>query len=228
MYPGAPELQDTKDNDCNGTVDDNTGLYDDDGDGFAETDNDCNDNNSEISPAAIEYCGDGIDNNCNGLMDQRDGCTPIDTGPIILGGIQMEATALGKGESTIMTIDVYDADGDELTFSWQEDIALTEQGHNGFDSIATQTVTWTAPSNLPSGSQGEIYTVYVIVNDGNGHEVRTLTNITVYPDPVLQTVDAPRVASGCSTIPTNKQDITGFAWVLPMLLAAVGYRRRQE
>lgn len=228
MYPGAPELQDTKDNDCNGTVDDNTGLYDDDGDGFAETDNDCNDNNSEISPAAIEYCGDGIDNNCNGLMDQRDGCTPIDAGPIILGGIQMESTALGKGESTIMTVDVYDADGDELTFSWQEDIALTEQGHNGFDSIATQTVTWTAPSNLPEGSKGEIYTVYVIVNDGNGHEVRTLTNITVYPDPVLQTVDAPRAAPGCTTASTGIHNVAGAAWAFPMMLAVLGLRRRED
>ena len=38
---GAPEQSDSKDNDCNGIIDDNTGLYDDDGDGFAETDNDC-------------------------------------------------------------------------------------------------------------------------------------------------------------------------------------------
>jgi hypothetical protein len=33
---------------------------------------DCNDNNHDISPAASEICGDGIDNNCNGLIDE--GC----------------------------------------------------------------------------------------------------------------------------------------------------------
>ncbi|MGB0638207.1 MAG: hypothetical protein ACPGTU_02670, partial [Myxococcota bacterium] len=99
---------------------------------------------------------------------------------------------------------------------------------NGFDSIATQTVTWTAPSNLPDGSKGEIYTVYVIVNDGNGHEVRTLTNITVYPDPVLQTVDAPRSTSGCSTVSTGIHNVAGAAWAFPMMLGILGLRRRDS
>lgn len=52
-----------------GTV---TLCLDNDGDGYGQ-DVDCNDNNSSINPAAEEVCDDGIDNNCNGQVDE--GCT---------------------------------------------------------------------------------------------------------------------------------------------------------
>ena len=47
---------------------------------------DCNDNDSAINPAAIELCSDGIDNNCNMLVDTLDvtavdcpgACTDVD------------------------------------------------------------------------------------------------------------------------------------------------------
>ena len=42
---------------------------DDDGDGFDELSNDCDDNNPDIHPDAIEQC-DGIDNNCNREIDE--------------------------------------------------------------------------------------------------------------------------------------------------------------
>ena len=58
---------------------------DNDGDGFAvEGGNcgpvDCNDNNAAVNPGAAENCTDGIDNNCNNLIDAADssavGCPP--------------------------------------------------------------------------------------------------------------------------------------------------------
>jgi hypothetical protein len=47
-------------------------LTDDDKDGFSEVQGDCNDQNAAIHPNASEICTDGIDNNCNMLIDCYD------------------------------------------------------------------------------------------------------------------------------------------------------------
>jgi len=44
---------------------------DKDNDGYSPADGDCDDNNHNVSPAAIEYC-DSIDNNCDGQTDESD------------------------------------------------------------------------------------------------------------------------------------------------------------
>ena len=46
-----------------------------DGDGYSESQGDCNDYDSSINPGAIDICGDGIDQDCNG---QDLECDPVD------------------------------------------------------------------------------------------------------------------------------------------------------
>jgi MYXO-CTERM domain-containing protein len=147
---------------------------------------------------------------------------------MILGEIQMGATALGAGESTIMSLDVYDPDGTELTFAWQEDPLLLEAGHNGFDSVTTQTVTWTAPSNLSDSSPGEVYTLYVVVTDPEGNSDWAFGEVTVYPEPVALALGAISTEdTGCGS-GDEDDEASSAAIVAPMLLLALGLRRRRD
>lgn len=62
--------------------------------GFVVNSLDCNDNNPAVNPNATEICYDGLDNNCDGTIDE--GCTPIVT--------VVQSTQCG---TTLTTIDQY-------------------------------------------------------------------------------------------------------------------------
>ncbi len=72
-HPGAAESADGRDNDCDGSVDEGTSWYDDDGDGFTEEAGDCDDGEAAASPAGAEVC-DGLDNDCDGTVDEGTSC----------------------------------------------------------------------------------------------------------------------------------------------------------
>ncbi len=71
IHPGAYELENGVDDDCDGLVDEGTDAYDDDEDGFSEDAGDCDDDDPAVFPYAEEIC-DGLDNDCNGTVDGTD------------------------------------------------------------------------------------------------------------------------------------------------------------
>jgi hypothetical protein len=70
-HPGGTEIcDDGIDQDCNGSDLECSGAdVDNDGDGYTENQGDCDDTNAAVNLAASELC-DGVDNNCNGSIDE--------------------------------------------------------------------------------------------------------------------------------------------------------------
>ncbi|HEU5179538.1 MAG TPA: MopE-related protein [Candidatus Polarisedimenticolia bacterium] len=67
IHPGALEVCDGLDDDCDSQIDE--GFPDGDGDGYLGCLDDCNDANASIHPGATEICN-GIDEDCDAVIDE--------------------------------------------------------------------------------------------------------------------------------------------------------------
>lgn len=91
IYPGAAEICDGRDNNCNWQIDEGL-TFDADGDGYTSlgscsgSRDDCDDNDNTVYPGAPELC-DGKDNDCDGIIDIVD-CWQTDQIQIMQGQIQ--------------------------------------------------------------------------------------------------------------------------------------------
>jgi hypothetical protein len=109
VHPGATEnCTDGVDNNCNGLIDAQDPAAvgcppvctDADGDNFATEGGacgavDCNDTNASVNPAVTEVCNDGLDNNCDGRIDE--GCGPVCT-DLDGDGFAAEGGACGQAD----------------------------------------------------------------------------------------------------------------------------------
>ena len=111
--PGMPEIAgDGKDNDCDGLADEDaqntpsTDTQDLDHDGQTIAQGDCNDHDATIFKGAPEICGDGKDNDCDGVADRSvdasgnvTACSPFDMAKPAT--ITLDPRSLTNGEPAI-------------------------------------------------------------------------------------------------------------------------------
>jgi hypothetical protein len=69
IYPGAVEVENGIDDDCDGVADDGTDESDADADGVTIADGDCDDTRDDVYPGAPEL-QDGVDNDCDTISDE--------------------------------------------------------------------------------------------------------------------------------------------------------------
>lgn len=92
VHPGAAEVPNGVDDNCNGLVDEPAGpcpdtdgdLYGAPGSAFcSRLATDCDDADPAVHPGAPEVCGNGRDDDCDGIVDDPEQCRPRWGGPLI-------------------------------------------------------------------------------------------------------------------------------------------------
>ena len=117
---------------------------DNDGDGYSEINGDCNDNNVSIYPFRDEICNNGIDDNCDGIIDNE-----IEAPQVVTQDITVELDA--NGSATITAADIDNGSTDNCTADADLTLSLDV---TSFDSsnVGSNMVTLTVTDELGNTS----------------------------------------------------------------------------
>ena len=132
VNPAATETFDYVDENCDGTVDEGTAGHDDDGDGYCEDDtvcsdgalpNDCNDGVVGVNPTAAEIIDNGIDDDCDGVVDL--GTSDADFDGYAVQGGDCDDTDPNRSPANDESLDAVDNDCnglvDDTTTAYDDD-----------------------------------------------------------------------------------------------------------
>lgn len=125
------------DDDCDGSVDEGCQVpcADTDGDTYGvgcASGVDCDDSDAEVNPDALEWCGDGVDNNCNGLEDELQ-CFSAGNGQVV---VSLTLTGACDFDSLILTKDFANITNPAIVFfDSQAGFAVTEIANTTLNAV---------------------------------------------------------------------------------------------
>ena len=220
IFPGGEELLNFVDDNCDGSTDEGTSFFDDDGDGQTEVVGDCDDSNDEIFAGATEWCDD-LDNDCDGAVDND--CLDQTAPPRVIGGVitsrfQVELGAKVEAQVLVISNDA------ALTYEWFTDIGTFDEPAEGGSMY------WNAPENTPENQvyMGQFPTIMVTVTDSLGQSTQGFGNVLLSSE--VTTSYAPVVQntgnnSDCSQVSTRPTRLPAALLALGVFLGCVTRRR---